>query len=382
MSELAKKADCSAYKTYTSGKDLIHYQGTQDKLGNMELPGKESVAEAYLEAIESLEQMAETVDPTSPWSTKHAESWDQRTVQDWLETNVMNDYARWLIETGLRTVLATELYEVSLLHLLFYARSSGGVQYLMDNVGGAQDEQLLEGTQHVVDWLVEQINDSIRTNCTVERIQQNNESVRMSGDKFQVEAKYGLVAIPPTLAGRIEYDPPLPGRRDQLTQRTPAGSIIKFHVIYNEPFWRSEDLSGMALTDCGPFRVIFDGGPGDSDLGFLVGFMEGREAREANLKSEGERRNTILDSLTTLFGSRAAESREYRDKDWMEEPYTRGCYGAYFPPGTWTSHGSALRKPIGRLHWAGTETATKYAGYMEGAVRSGERAAREIMERF
>jgi monoamine oxidase len=192
-----------------------------------------------------------------------------------------------------------------------------------------------------------------------------------------VRAQRAIVAVPPTIAGRIDYDPPLPALRDQLTQRMPQGSVIKTMAIYDEPFWRGEGLSGQATSDLGPARVTFDNSPPDGRPGVLLGFLEGRFARHWATRPAAERREAILAGHARLFGPRAAQPVEFVERVWAEEEWTRGCYGCLMTTGGWTEYGRALREPIGRLHWAGAETATVWNGYMDGAVRSGERAAAE-----
>jgi monoamine oxidase len=188
------------------------------------------------------------------------------------------------------------------------------------------------------------------------------------------------VAIPPALAGRITYDPILPGARDQLTQRLPQGSVIKAQAIYDEPFWRGEGLSGIAADSNSPVSFTVDNSPVDGSPGVLVGFIEGDHARQLGRLEPDDRRRIVLESLGRSFGPRAASPGVYVELDWSEEEWTRGCYGAHFPPGVWTRYGSALRQPVDLIHWAGTETAPVWNGYMDGAVRSGERAAAEVLE--
>jgi monoamine oxidase len=188
-----------------------------------------------------------------------------------------------------------------------------------------------------------------------------------------------VVAVPPTLAGRFEYDPPLPARRDQLTQRIPAGSVIKCHVVYDEPFWRGDGLTGQAVTDRGPVKITFDNSPPSGRPGVLLAFLEGDHARELGAWPAGDRRAVVVEALTRLFGRRAARPEETVELDWSAERFTRGCYGAHLAPGVWTRYGPALRTPVGRIHWAGAETAAVHSGYMDGAVTSGERAAAEIL---
>ncbi len=184
----------------------------------------------------------------------------------------------------------------------------------------------------------------------------------------------------PTLAGRITYDEPLPALRDQLTQRLPQGSAIKVQAVYDRPFWRDNGLSGQVISDQGPVKVTFDNTPPSGKPGILVGFLEGRDARIWGRRSVKDRRHAVISSFTRYFGAHAAKFNRYVEKNWAEEPWTRGCYEAFAPPGVLTDYGEALRQPIGPIHWAGTETATRWIGYMDGAVQSGERAADEVLQ--
>jgi monoamine oxidase len=171
----------------------------------------------------------------------------------------------------------------------------------------------------------------------------------------------------------------MPGWRNQLTQRVPMGSVIKVHAIYEQPFWRQDGLSGFVVSDSGPVRVVYDNSPEDGSPGVLVGFIEGEQARTWARRDRADRRAGILACLSDYFGERAGRPRELLERSWADEEYSGGCYAGYFPPGVWTSFGQALREPIGRLHWAGTETATVWTSYMEGAVQSGQRAANEVL---
>ncbi len=157
------------------------------------------------------------------------------------------------------------------------------------------------------------------------------------------------------------------------------GSVIKCHAVYTEPFWRADGLTGQATGDAGPVKVVFDNSPPSGSPGVLLGFLEGAHARVLGRATPHERRAAVLASLADYFGPRALEPYDYVELDWSAEEWTRGCYGAHFPTGVWTQFGPALRAPVGRLHWAGAETATVWSGYMDDAVQSGERAAAEIV---
>jgi monoamine oxidase len=180
------------------------------------------------------------------------------------------------------------------------------------------------------------------------------------------------------LAGRIAYDPPMPALRDGLTQHVPQGSVIKFEAVYPTPFWRAAGLSGYANSDQPPVQLTYDNSPPSGSPGVLLGFVVGEAARRLGARPQAAQQKIVLDSFVRLFGPRAARPEMLIEHDWSDEPWTRGCYAGYFPPDVWSSYGEALRTPVGRIHWAGTETATEFMGYMDGAVRSGERAAEEV----
>ena len=187
-----------------------------------------------------------------------------------------------------------------------------------------------------------------------------------------------IVAVSPTLAARIDWEPALPARRDQMTQRMPQGAIIKCMAIYDEPFWRAEGLSGSGLSDGGSVNAIFDNTPPDGSPGVLLGFLDGRAARRWGSASPGERQAEVVRVFGRLFGSRAPSPIDYVERNWAAERWSRGCYSGAFGPSGWTDFGPALRQPVGRIHWAGTETATVWNGYIDGAITSGERAAAEV----
>jgi monoamine oxidase len=200
----------------------------------------------------------------------------------------------------------------------------------------------------------------------------------VSGDGFSVAADRVVVALPPTLCARIDWRPAMPAMRDQLTQRMPMGTVIKVQCVYDEPFWRKDGLAGQATSDTGPVKVTFDNSPPDGKVGVLMGFIEGTDGRLAQRMSLAERRKGVIESFARYFGDKARKVEQYVEKSWAAEEWTRGCYAGYFPPGVWSDYGPELRAPVGRIHWAGTETAEEWNGYMDGAVRSGHRVAKEV----
>jgi monoamine oxidase len=211
-------------------------------------------------------------------------------------------------------------------------------------------------------------------------------AVRTTGDAVQVDAddrtviaRHVVIAIPPALAGHLRFDPALPGDRALLLHSMPAGTEIKTIAVYDEPFWRNDGVSGASAAMDATIEVTLDTSPPGLEVGVLAGYCSGPKARALARQSEAERRATTIDMLATRFGDRARRPIEYRDVNWWDEEWTRGCSLAHFAPGVLSSYGSLLRQPLGRIHWAGTETAGTSHGAIDGAVRSGERAAREIL---
>jgi len=380
---LARSLGVETFPTHSTGENLIEdrgevrrYRGTVPNVGRLVL------AELML-AQRRLDRMARSVPPEAPWRARRARRLDGQTAATWLRRNVRTRLAREILELGIEAVWAAQPEDVSLLHLLFYVRSAGGLDALWDTEGGAQQDRVVGGSQRLATALAGRMgSERILLGAPVRRLEQRDGRVTLAAGEAEVEARRVIVALAPSLAGRIDYDPPLPGMRDQLTQRTPLGTVTKCMALYDEPFWRAEGLSGHGLSTTGPVRLTYDNSPPDGSPGVLLGFLEGRRAREAARLAPEERRDQVLGTFARLFGPDALRPQRYLERQWAEEPFTRGCYGAHLPPGTWTDYGPALREPVGAVHWAGAETATVWNGYMDGAVRSGEDAAREVLARL
>ena len=262
----------------------------------------------------------------------------------------------------------------------FYCRSGGTLERLVATSSGAQESRLEGGSQRLASLLADRLGDIVRLGAPVTAIRQDDEGVEVTHDGAGlVKAGRAIVAVPPTLAGRIRYSPALPPIRDQLTQQVPMGYVTKVQLAYPEPFWRAEGLSGSVFSVDDAVSVIFDNSPSDLSCGVLLGFVEGAHARRTGKLPPDERRELIISVFARFFGPRAAHPAEYVERDWAAEEWSRGCYGGRLGTGGWTGYGEALREAVGRVHWAGTETAEVWNGYMDGAVRSGERAAREVL---
>ncbi|NXJ81978.1 AOFA oxidase, partial [Trogon melanurus] len=196
------------------------------------------------------------------------------------------------------------------------------------------------------------------------------------------QGKYVIIAIPPILTTKIHYKPELPPKRNQLIQRLPMGCVIKTMVYYKEAFWERKGYCGSFIIEDedSPIGITLDDTKPDGRFPAIMGFILTRKAVKLAHLSKEERKKKICEAYAKATGmEEALHPVHYEEKNWNTEQYSGGCYTAYFPPGIMYSYGRIIRQPVDRIYFAGTETATQWSGYMEGAVEAGERAAREIL---
>ena len=383
MYELVDELGLETFPTYNSGQHVVDLGGRRSRLGAARgaVPklGPFVLADLF-RGLRRFDAVANSVPLDQPWAAADAAELDGQTFETWIRENLRTDLGRAYFRIATEAVFSAESSDLSALHAAFYAHSGADLETLLSVDRGAQQDRVVGGTIRISEEMAARLDDRVRLSSPVRRIDHGGQGVRVelrSGEV--VEGDRVIVTLPPTLAGRLEYSPAMPSWRDQLTQRLPAGSVIKLHVVYDAPFWREDGLTGQAASDRGPVKVTFDNTPPGGDPGIIVGFMEANDGRIWGRRSEAERRDAAVACLVRYFGPRAAHPLEYVERDWMAEEYSRGCYGAHFTPGVWTAFGEALRTPVGPIHWAGAECATVWNGYMEGAVRSGERAADDVL---
>ena len=329
------------------------------------------------------DRLANRVGLTEPWATPDADVLDAQTFETWIRRNLRTPTGRAYFRVVCEAVFAAESTDMSLLHALFYTHSGTDLETLVSTDRGAQQDRIVGGSIRIAEAMAASLGWRVRLGDPVRTVAQDRAGVTVTTRSGEaVAGSHVIVTLPPTLAGRLEYDPPLPSWRDQLTQRLPAGSVIKTYAVYDEPFWRAAGLNGQTVSDTGPVKVTFDNSPPSGTPGVLMGFVEAGDGRRLARRTPEERREAVLGCFVRYFGDRAAHPREFVERDWMAEEFTRGCYGAHFTPGVWTHYGHALREPVGRVHWAGAECSPVWNGYMEGAVRSGEDAALAVLHQL
>jgi monoamine oxidase len=381
--ELAAAVGVDTFPVYNSGRNLLFYDGQMRTYATTDaippLP-RADAQEFFQFLLNQQEPLAQLVPLDAPWTATglDAVAFDSKTAETWKLEMLASPGARFLFDVFTEAVFAAEPHDLSLLHYLFYIHSGFGTISLATVQDGAQESRFVGGSQLIVQRIAEALGDQVVFNSPVRRILDLGDEVVVETDGARYRAGRVVCALPPTLCGRIDFDPPLPAARDQLTQRAPMGSVIKTNVIYDTPFWRDDGLTGQVVSDTGPVKVTFDNSPPDGSPGIVLGFIVGDEARRWGRRTISERRSAVIDNLAQYFGSRALHPAHYLEHDWSSEPFTRGCYVGFMPPGVWTWYGEALREPVGRIHWAGTETADVWNGYMDGAVRSGEQVTAEI----
>jgi len=372
------------FDTFVDGKSLYYSNGTLAEYDGIIPPVSGPILVEILTALNDINAKAAQVDVDEPWNAPHAEAWDSITLATYLDDLGLSADARFVVELGITSVFAVEPRDTSLLFFVLYVAMAGGdFNNLINTTGGAQEKRIVGGSQRISLELAKRLGKAVKLSRPVKSVRTRGGRVEVKAGRDTWSAKRVIVTAPPALVGGIAFDPPLPAGRMQFDQRNPMGTVIKTMAVYDAPFWRDAGLNGMTTSDTGPVKLTYDNSPPDGSPGVLLGFIEAQEARDLLAASESARRDAVTESLVRYFGPEA-ESRmtRYIEKSWAADPWSRGCYGGVCPPGTIVGYRDTVRKPAGRVHWAGTETATEWGGYMSGAIQSGQRAAAEVLDKL
>jgi monoamine oxidase len=379
MYDLLREFNIPAFKTHDEGKTILHWGGKTKTYKGLIPPLPVPALLSLNNAIKKINRLSRSIDPSCPWAAEKANYWDSITLQGWMDKQMMNSKAKQLFSLASQAIFAAHPAEVSMLFALFYTRSGRDFETLMNIRDGAQDERILGGADLPARKIAELLIEEIRLSMPVKSIEQSSDGVTVRCSDSVFRSSKVILAIPPPMLARIDFITPVSAGRKQLWQRMPMGAVWKCYAIYPEPFWRKKGLNGIVASDNGYTRVVFDNSPYDAGRGILMGFVLADEARALSTLNEKERKEAILGSFVKYYGKEAADPLVYTDQTWVEEEWSHGCYTAFMGPHTMTSLGALLREPEGHLHFAGTETAEEWNGYMEGAVRAGEREARRII---
>jgi monoamine oxidase len=373
--ELAAELQIPTTPTHHDGRNIIQWRGWAR-------PYRGTIPKLSLTALIDIgrlrwqfERIARGIPVTSPWEARRARQLDAESLGEWLRSVHATASSRDLMAIMARVTWGCEPDEVSMLHATRYLHAAGGLDRLLDVENGAQQDRFPGGTQRIAEAAAAELDARVVLDAPVRRIDRHGAGVTVTSDRGQAEAGFVVVAVPPAHRASIEFAPPLPVEYDELARNWPQGRLSKAYAAYSTPFWRADGFSGQALSDEGPVFITFDVSPHADGPGVLMGFVD---ARAFDLLPADQRRREALRCFAALFGSDALKPLDYVDHRWGVENFAPGGPTAAVPPRSWTRFGPYLRRPVGPIHWAGTETADEWTGFLDGAVRSGRRAAAEV----
>ena len=384
IAALAKAVGVQTFATYNAGEDISLFAGQRGTYpATPGIPTDPDIT-TILGPILQLDKLATEVPVDAPWTAKRAAEFDRQTLQDYKAANVPNPIGAAAFDLACRVIWGAEPRELSMLYALAFiagagnASTPGSFVRLITTPNGAQESRFVGGSQRVSERVAERLGRRVVLGTPVRRIVQDCDGVRVVASGLTVNAKRAIVTVPPVLALDIAFSPVLPRSKLRLLRGLLPGHTIKAEAVYPRPFWRDAGLSGQCIGDA-PVAATFDNSPPDGRIGVLMGFILGAPAQRHHRLSAAQRRAEVLESFAGYLGDAARAPTGYVEKDWTDDRWTKGCPTAHTPPGVLRRYGPALRRATGRVHWAGSETSTFWQGYMDGAVRSGERAAAEAL---
>jgi monoamine oxidase len=381
--DLIKEYGLHTVPQFETGTNIAEVDGKRLS-GKGELIGFDTQTQTeYDRIVRDLTKLSDQLPLDAPWTMPRAEEYDHMTADDWFLSQTKSSAILEFLRAYVRGIFTADPYQISFLFFLFYLRSGDNYDTLYGFENAAQAWTVKETMHQVAFRMAAELGNAIVLQAPVRAIHQDDAGVRVSSDKGVWQCDYVIMAVPLPLSVRIDYQPVLPPQRDILAQHMPMGSVIKYWVAYEKPFWRERGLNGMLQSDAPPSEFISgDFTPSEGRPGLLAGFIEAHNAMEWTGRPMEERKKLVVDRLVSFLGPEAAKPIDYEDQDWPADPWSRGCYGPSMAPGIMTTVGKGIREPFGRVHWAGTETSTKWMGYIDGAVRSGDRAAAEVVARL
>jgi monoamine oxidase len=378
---LARDLGVKRFPSYHHGESVFFYNGRRSLFDGSFPPfrgqppdvSKRDLRDAE-QALAKIGALSARVPTHAPWRAPHAQRQDAETLATWLQRNTTTEFARFVItqQALIGGTGAFEPADVSFLHVLFANAAAPQAE-------DPETDLFFGAAGQIPPILAGELGDRVVLRSPVRAIEQDSSGVTMITDGGSYRARYAIVAMPPSCAAQISFVPAMPAQRLQLVQRTPMGSLFKVLAVYPSAFWRTAGLSGIATGDLPTCQFVADSSPPGGRPGILASFISGSTAVQLGMVPAAERRRKVLADFAVYFGQRAAHPAEFVDVNWPAQPWTGGAFTSYMPPGVWTGYGPALRPPAGRIHWAGTETASRWPGFFDGAVRSGQDAAAAIL---
>lgn len=328
--------------------------------------------------LTAAEAMCKEIPREAPWEAKKAQEWDRISVGEWIHKNTKSKQAQEMLDMALGGTYTSAGSETSLLWMLLQMGSGGGPTFVISGKGGAQDARPVGGMGALYRPMEAELGDALHLSQPVRQIAQDADGVTITATDLTLRARRVIVAIPLAIASSILYEPQLPVDRAFLHQRMPSGAVIKTSIFYDEPFWRTDGFSGQSSFPGSPATLTIDACTDTADPGIMCVITEGPAARRLTALDEAEQKEILIGELVDRFGSKAKQARQFHLQNWSTERYSGGGMISHAPTGVLTEYGYTLRQPCGRIHWAGTESSAVMCGWIDGAIRSGERAASEV----
>ena len=392
---LAKEVGVKTFPVYNNGVNVLIAEGQRTFYPSVPgLPEKPDIAAAIVKGFE-LDKLATKVPVKAPWTAPNAAQLDKQTLGQWIDANIPQQDARRVFNAAVNSVWGVDGDKLSMLYVLFYIASAGDKKTpgsfarLISVQDGAQQDRFVGGSQLVSIRVADRLGWSEKPTAAkgvrvigsapVRKISQTSGGVRVVADGITVDAKQVIVTTPPALAAKIKYSPSLPAGKMALLKGMTPGNLTKAEAIYETPFWRDDGLTGQSVSDLPVGSVTFDNSPPDASPGVLFAFVGGSAEKNWQKLSAADRKAAMLASFAALFGPKALAPTDYFERDWDDhQEWSGGAPVSHTNPGVMSKYGKYLRTSVGRIHFAGTETADYWTGYMDGAVRSGERVATEV----
>jgi monoamine oxidase len=382
---LAKSFGLGTYKTYNEGENVLLHDGIRSTYpavpGLPNPPEDPDVFKDTLAVLAGFNAQGKQAGVRAPWKDGKL---DKQTLAEYAKTQAKSALSLRLLNAANEAIYGKDNSQLSVLFNAFYTAAAGDQKHqgnwalLITAGGGGQDSRIKGGSQLIALALAKSLGARVRLKAPVRSIKQARNGVTVTAAGVTVDAKRVIVALPPALARKIHFTPALPAAKQKLLARFTPGDMIKAQLIYPTPWWRDKGLSGQLIVAEGPAGITYDNTPESGAPGVILGFVGGSAAKKFRALDPAARKQAYVDELAATLGEEARGDSDYFDMDWTAEPYTLGCPTGSMPPGVMSRYGAHIRPPIGRIHWAGTETSDYWAGYMDGAVRSGERAAKEV----
>jgi len=375
---LIEELGLTTFPQHDEGQHMMVWNGRQ-RLFTGDTPPLPLPLQADLgQAMWRLDRAARRLRGPDPWRHPDAERLDGQSLGAWVRRNTVTKQARFFLELVALVEFGSHPDELSLLGFLVYIESAGGLRTLIGGQGAALDRHVVGGAAAICDELATRLGERVHLNTPAVAVDQTTDRVRILTATGEFEAARAVLAVDPATADYIQHDPPLPLRRITLERTYALGSGMKAHVCYDRPFWRESALSGQSYANGGLVRITFDVGP-STGPGVLATFLGNQIPGEAELIDGPleRRREAILAELAARFGDEARHPIDYVEQNWTHEPFQSGCVPRPYP-GVITSAGDAFTRPVGRLHFAGADTAEVWKGHMDGAVRSAQRVVAEL----